>query len=136
MPAWRRLLAVLFSAAIVASGASAEATQSRVRGTVASGDAGLGGYTVDLYRSRAGRGALLLGSDVTSDSGRFAIPYERPGDPDTVLYLLAHRGPVTMATVLDQLAEPAAARRGLLSRARWCSTSGAPSPSASRWRNF
>ncbi len=106
LPVWRRSAGVLFSAAMVAFGASAEATQVRVRGTVASGDAGLGGYTVDLYRSRAGRGALLLGSDVTSDSGRFAIRYERPVDPDSVLYLLAHRGPVTMATVLTSSPSP------------------------------
>jgi hypothetical protein len=135
LPAWRRLLVILFSATIVASGASAEATKSRVRGTFASGDAGLGGYTVDLYRSRAGRGALLLGSDVTSNFGRFAIPYERPGDPDTVLYLLAHRGPVTMATVLASSPNPLLRAEAVVP-SEVVLNERSSSPSDSRCRNF
>ena len=102
----RRAFGLVLTLALTVAGVAAEATPARVRGTVASGDAGLGGYAVELYRTRARHGAQLLGRALTGDAGRFAIGYERPADPDAVLYLLARRGPVTLATVLTGSPSP------------------------------
>ena len=88
--------------------APVQATSARVRGIVASAGDGLGGYAVTLYRTRAGRGGQILGRAHTERSGRFAIEYERPSESDAVLYLLARRGPVTLATVLTGSPSPLA----------------------------
>jgi hypothetical protein len=103
---WRCTSGVLFAVMLGLAGMPAEATQARVRGTVASGDQGLGGYTIELLRTRAGRGAQLLGRTISEGSGQFAIAYEKPAAHDTIMYLLASRGPVTLATVLTGSPSP------------------------------
>ena len=77
-------------------------------GKVASADGGLGGYDVTLYRTRGRQGSVPLGRDVTEVSGRFAIRYETAGDADGVLYLVARRGRVALATVLTGSPSPLA----------------------------
>jgi len=83
-------------------------------GRVESAGEGLKGYRVSLYRTRVAAhgwpawrygspGGSLLASTVTDPSGRFALRYRRPGSPGTVLYLVARRGPVALATVLGSI---------------------------------
>ena len=99
-------LGVMLTLALVA--ARVEAAPARLAGQVASADGGLGGYDVTLYRTRGRQGSVPLGRDVTEVSGRFAIRYETAGDADGVLYLVARRGRVALATVLTGSPSPLA----------------------------
>jgi hypothetical protein len=105
-----------------------------VGGTVRSGGTGLASFKVELYRTRSGcrphadrfrpdgcdSRAELLGRAVTTSSGRFEIGFDPPADPDSVLYLVARRGPVALATALVGSPEPgvSAAADGTAAHAR------------------
>ena len=105
LPAWRRLLVILFSAAIVASGASAEATQPRC--AAPSPAAMLGSAaTPSIFIAVAPGGALSCWAATSPPipaASRF--PTSGPRSRHRTLSAGA-RGPVTMATVLTSSPSP------------------------------
>jgi hypothetical protein len=115
LPLMSIFLTFVFVVLVAPSPAMAEA---RLGGTVESAGSPLGHFVVSLYatrdqglatwsardRARAISGgeasARLLGRTITDRSGRFAFVYDEPESESSVLYLLAHRGPIVLASAL------------------------------------
>ncbi len=101
------MLGLLMSIAVPLGGvAHATAASQTLTGRVESNGTPLPGYVVTLYRTTSGAPATLR--DATSNrDGRFTISYHPQGDRNSVFYLIARKGPVTLVTVLGLQASPA-----------------------------
>ena len=103
--------------AVLATPAPA-AAQERLTGSVESAGEGLRNYVVSLYATRAQRltpwaareralsfrglgvGGRLLSRTITDEAGRFELAYRAPRSEESVLYVVARRGSVVLATAL------------------------------------
>jgi hypothetical protein len=106
---WVALTLVLLASAagLVACNGGDDGLQ--LKGSVRSGNAGLGGYTVSLYASFVDRadGWQFLGSGVSDANGEFQINYA-PTSERSVLFVQADRGPVTLASAIGYGEDPPA----------------------------
>lgn len=99
-------LVVLPAGGLFAPAAPANYRVATVSGTVASGTTQLASYSVTLYRTSRSA-SFRLGHAITDADGRFSIGYTLPRDRDSVLDLVARKGPVALAIVLGSFAMPA-----------------------------
>lgn len=99
---------MLLSCALVATAGASPPTS--VSGAVESGGSGLSAYDVELFATRGQPHAYAqrLGAATTGSGGQFRIDFEMPSDPKSVLYLVARRGPVALATTLVDSPNPMA----------------------------
>lgn len=99
---------MLLSCALVAPAGASSPTS--VSGAVESGGSGLGAFDVELFATRGQPHAYAqrLGAATTGSGGQFRIDFEMPSDPKSVLYLVARRGPVALATTLADSPNPMA----------------------------
>lgn len=105
----RRCCAGMVLSCALAATADASPLTS-VNGVVESGDAGLRAYGVELFATRSPPHAYAqrLGRATTSSVGQFRIDFEMPSGSDSVLYLVARRGPVALASALVASPNPMA----------------------------
>lgn len=95
-------MAMLAATALVAASAPASAgavSTAKLEGRVLSAKAPLASFKVSIYAAR-GKGADSLRSARTDRRGAFTLSYRRPSKRGTIFYVLARRGPVTLASVL------------------------------------
>ena len=106
---WRWIIGAvlgLLALTALAGPAQAAAELQKVTGRVESGGTPLPDYVVTLYRTTSGA-AVTLGNASTKANGQFSLGYRLPSDRNSVLYLIARKGPVALATVLGSQAMPA-----------------------------
>lgn len=108
MPWCRSLSGLVVVLVALTVAASPRAGTLTLRGTVASGGAGLDGYQVTLLASFAGgRGyTRILGHDRSGPAGRFEIAYELPRRlppwAQPVLFVRAEHGATTLVSAIGQ----------------------------------
>lgn len=91
------LLLVLLSSGIYLISCDSDDNSNTIFGFVMSGDQPIGSSTVTLFRTGTAKGIKELGSAVSDSSGFFSISYNRPSDPNAVLYLIAGSDLITLS---------------------------------------
>lgn len=105
--------ALFVSLLVLSSCSDSDNNQGEIDGVVMSGNQVIPGSNVSLFCSGIGSGIILLGEDVSDETGSFSISFEDPGDDNAILYLIAENNPLNIAKT-NQLSNSSDVRLALM----------------------